>query len=82
MFEAIAFKNSSKASWLVAAMENGKGGFEWWAQWPVERGGVREGQAAGQPSFVSENSFTMVKAGWAALSQANTELQLWSAVLK
>lgn len=30
MFEAIAFKNSNKASWLLAALENGKnGGFEW-----------------------------------------------------
>lgn len=80
MFEAIAFKNSNKASWLLAALENGKGGSEWRVQGPVERGGARRGRAAGQPSFVSENSFTMVRAGWATLSCAKTELQLSSAV--
>lgn len=42
MFEAIAFKNSNKASWLLAALENGKRSL-WVVQRPVERGGVRRG---------------------------------------
>lgn len=52
MFEAMAFKNYNKASWLPAALENEKNeAVSGESKGPVEHCGARRGQTVGAASF-------------------------------